>query len=83
MARAAAISTGAAQIVKTFFPNLVTFSYSPEVKSKLALKAYDVISNGRLEYDAGMHDLTQSIMAIKKTMTTSQRQITDTAGAYR
>lgn len=70
------MGTGVAQIVKTFFPNLVTFSYSPEVKSRLVLKAYDVISNGRLEYDAGWTDLTQSIMAIKKTMTPSQRQIT-------
>ncbi|HEL3751757.1 TPA: terminase, partial [Stenotrophomonas maltophilia] len=35
---------------------------------------------GRLEYDAGMHDLTRSIMAIKKTLTKSQRQITYTAG---
>ncbi|MBH1591213.1 terminase [Stenotrophomonas maltophilia] len=74
------MGTGVAQIVKTFFPNLVTFSYSPEVKAKLVLKAYDVISNGRLEYDAGMHDLTRSIMAIKKTLTKSQRQITYTAG---
>jgi len=74
------MGTGVAQIVKTFFPNLVTFSYSPEVKSKLVLKAYDVISNGRLEYDAGMLDLTRSIMAIKKTLTKSQRQVTYTAG---
>ena len=70
------MGTGVAQIVRTFFPNLVTFSYSPEVKSRLVLKAYDVIMNGRLEYDAGWTDLTQSIMAIKKTMTPSGRQIT-------
>lgn len=70
------MGTGVAQIVRTFFPNLVTFSYSPEVKTRLVLKAYDVISKGRLEYDAGWTDLTQSIMAIKKAMTASGRQMT-------
>jgi len=28
------MGAGVAQIVKTFFPNLVTFSYSPEVKTR-------------------------------------------------
>lgn len=70
------MGTGVAQIVKTFFPNLVTFSYSPEVKTRLVLKAYDVIMAGRLEYDAGWIDLTQSLMAIKKTMTAGGRQMT-------
>jgi uncharacterized protein YjcR len=70
------MGTGVAQIVKTFFPNLVTFSYSPEVKTRLVLKAYDVIMAGRLEYDAGWTDLTQSLMAIKKTMTAGGRQMT-------
>jgi hypothetical protein len=31
---------------------------------------------GRLEYDAGWTDLTQSLMAIKKTMTAGGRQMT-------
>jgi uncharacterized protein YjcR len=70
------MGTGVAQIVKTYFPNLVTFSYSPEVKTRLVLKAYDVIMAGRLEYDAGWTDLTQSLMAIKKTMTAGGRQMT-------
>lgn len=74
------MGSGVAQLVKQFFPNLVTFSYSPEVKTRLVLKAFDVIHNGRLEFDAGWTDVAQSLMAIRKTMTASGRQSTFTAG---
>lgn len=70
------MGTGVAQIVKTFFPAVTTFSYSPEVKSRLVMKAFDVISNGRIEWDAGWTDIPQSLMSIKKTMTASGRQMT-------
>lgn len=73
------MGTGVAQLVRQFFPQLTTFSYSPEVKTQLVLKAMDVIRSGRLEYDAGWIDLTQSLMSIKKTLTASQRQMTFTA----
>ena len=39
------MGSGVAQLVKSFFPNITTFSYSPEVKTRLVLKAYDVIKN--------------------------------------
>lgn len=74
------MGSGVAQLVKQFFPNLVTFSYSPEVKTRLVLKAYDVIHKGRLEFDAGWTDLVQALMAIRKTMTASGRHMTYTAG---
>jgi len=74
------MGSGVAQLVKQFFPMLTTFSYSPEVKTRLVLKAYDVIHNGRLEFDAGWTDVAQSLMAIRKTMTASGRQMTYTAG---
>ncbi|WP_052470906.1 terminase large subunit domain-containing protein, partial [Xanthomonas citri] len=70
------MGSGVAQLVKQFFPNLVTFSYSPEVKTRLVLKAFDVIHNERLEFDAGWTDVAQSLMAIRKTMTASGRQST-------
>lgn len=69
-----------AQLVKPFFPGLYAFSYSPEVKTRLVMKAYDVISKGRLEFDAGWTDVAQSLMAIRKTITPSGRQFTYTAG---
>lgn len=74
------MGTGVAQLVRQFFPALTTFSYNPEVKTRLVLKAYDVIKNGRLEFDAGWLDLAQSMMAIRKTVTASGRQMTYTAG---
>ncbi|SEJ13451.1 Uncharacterized protein YjcR [Azotobacter beijerinckii] len=74
------MGTGVAQLVRSFFPNLTTFSYSPEVKTRLVMKAWDVIHNGRLEFDAGWTDLASSMMAIRKTMTASKRQFTYTAG---
>ncbi len=74
------MGSGVAQLVKSFFPGLTTFSYSPEVKTRLVLKAYDVIHRGRLEFDAGWTDLASSLMAIRKTTTASGRQMTYTAG---
>src|SRR5690606_5706628 len=74
------MGTGVAQLVRQFFPGLTTFSYSPEVKTRLVLKAYDVIHKGRLEFDAGWTDLASSLMAIRKTTTASGRQMTYTAG---
>lgn len=74
------IGQGVYQLVKDFFPAVQGFSYSPEVKTRLVLKAMDVIGKGRLEFDAGWTDLAGSFMAIKKTMTPSGRQITFQAG---
>ena len=74
------MGSGVAQLVRQFFPGLTTFSYSPEVKTRLVLKAYDVIHKGRLEFDAGWTDLASSLMAIRKTVTASGRQFTYTAG---
>ena len=74
------LGSGVAQQVRQFFPAVTTFSYSPEVKTRLVLKAYDVIHKGRLEFDAGWTDMAQSLMAIRKTVTAGGRQYTYTAG---
>ncbi|WP_336332297.1 terminase ATPase subunit family protein [Pseudomonas putida] len=74
------IGSAVAQLVRQFFPGLRTFSYSPEVKTRLVMKAWDVISRGRLEFDAGWTDMAQSLMAIRKTVTPGGRQFTYTAG---
>ena len=70
------MGTGVAQLVQEFFPNLTTFTYSVDVKTQLVLKGMDVIQNGRLEFDAGSTEIAHSLMAIKKTLTASQRQMT-------
>lgn len=74
------LGSAVAQLVRQFFPGLKTFSYSPEVKTRLVMKAWDVISKGRLEFDAGWTDLASSLMAIRKTVTPGGRQFTYTAG---
>lgn len=77
---ATGMGSGVAQLVRAFFPALTTFSYSPEVKTRLVMKTWDVINKGRLEFDAGWTDLASSMMAIRKTTTASGRQLTYTAG---
>lgn len=63
-------------IVQQFFPAVTRIDYSPEVKYRLVLKGKDVISKGRLEYDAGWSDVTQAFMSIRREMTASGRQST-------
>lgn len=70
------MGTGVAQLVQEFFPNLTTFTYSIDIKTQLVIKGMDVINKGRLEFDAGSTEIAHSLMAIKKTLTASQRQMT-------
>ena len=58
------------------FPAARRITYSVEVKNRLVLKAKDVISRGRLEFDAGWTDIAQAFLSIRKTMTASGRQAT-------
>lgn len=74
------VGAGVCDRVRQFFAAVTTFSYSPEVKSRLVLKAFDVIYHGRLEFDAGWTDVAQAFMAIRKTATPSGRQLTYQAG---
>lgn len=71
---------GVYQLVRQFFPNAKGYNYSPETKTMMVLKASDVIRRGRLQYDAGWSDVTQSFMAIRRTMTASGRSVTYDAG---
>ena len=77
-----ATGVGAAvyELVKQFFPGVRSINYSVEVKSRLVLKAKDVIVNRRLEFDAGWTEMAQAFMAIRKTLTASGRQSTYAAG---
>ena len=65
------IGHGVYENVKAFFPAAREFVYNPNVKNELVLKAYDVISHRRLEFDAGHTDIAQSFMAIRKSVTAS------------
>ena len=74
------LGQGVYQCVLPFFPAAKAINYSLEVKTRLVLKAKSVISNGRLEFDAGMTDLAQAFLAIRRVLTTSGRAVTYEAG---
>ncbi|WP_091823405.1 terminase ATPase subunit family protein [Marinobacterium iners] len=74
------IGSSVYQLVRKFFPAAVQYQYNPEVKGQLVMKAYQLISKGRLEFDAGWVDIAQAFMAIRKTTTASGRHITFMAG---
>ncbi len=61
-------------------PDAQGFTYSVEVKTSLVLKANDVISKGRLEFDAGWTDFAASFMSIRKTTTAAGGRVTYQAG---
>lgn len=71
---------GVLPIVRGFFPAVTALNYSPEVKTRMVLKAKNIINKGRLEFDAGWIDIAQSFMAISKTLTASGRHVTYVAG---
>ena len=77
-----ATGVGAAvyQLVSKWFPTARRFTYSPESKSMLVMKALNVIGKGRLHFDAGWVDLAQSFMAIKRSLTDSGRHVKYSAG---
>jgi hypothetical protein len=54
--------------------------YSLEVKAGMVMKAQNVVRRGRLAFDSGMLDIVSSFISIKKTATTSGRNITFKAG---
>lgn len=74
------IGQGVFQMVRTFYPSAREVNYSVEVKTRLVLKAKQLISRRRLEFDAGWTDVAMAFMAIKRTMTPSGRQATFQAG---
>ena len=65
------VGHGVYENVKGFFPAVREFVYNPNVKNALVLKAYDIISHRRLEFDAGHTDIAQSFMAIRRATTAS------------
>jgi hypothetical protein len=57
------------QLVRKWFPLVTAITYSPLSKSQMVLKAKNVISAGRLEFDAGWMDMMSAFMAIRPEIT--------------
>ena len=64
------------QLVVQKFPMAKRFDYNVALKTSMVLKAKNVFTSGRFEYDNGAQDVLQSFMAIRAELTGSQRQIT-------
>lgn len=54
--------------------------YSLELKAQMIMKAQNVVRRGRIAFDAGMLDIVSAFVSIKKTLTTSGRNVTFKAG---
>jgi uncharacterized protein YjcR len=74
------IGQGVYQLVKQFFPAARAIQYSIEVKTRMVMKAVEVMRTKRLEFDAGWTDIAQAFMAIRKQVTPSGRSLTYSAG---
>ena len=77
---ATGIGSAVWQLVRNFFPAAEAISYSPEVKARMVLKTLDVMTKGRLQFDAGWTDMAAAFMSIKKAMTPSGQRVTYQAG---
>ena len=74
------LGQGVYQLVIKFFPAARSINYSVEVKNRLVMKALNVISKGRLEFDAGAVDLAQAFLSIRRALTASGRNVTFESG---
>jgi hypothetical protein len=74
------MGVGVFPLVRKFFPAATAINYDPMVKTRMVLKAKNIISKGRLEFDASWFDIAQAFMAIRKTLTASGKHVTYDAG---
>jgi len=74
------IGQGVFEMVRRFFPAVRAITYSVGVKTRLVLKAKQLIAKRRLEFDAGWSDVAMAFLAIRRTATPTGRQATFSAG---
>ena len=65
-----------AEHVVKFYPSLVRLNYNIEVKTRMALRAKELLTRRRLQFDAGSQDVAKSFLSIKKALTGSGGQMT-------
>ncbi len=72
------IGYGVFDLVRAFYPRVMSIHYSLETKNILVLKAQDTIQKGRIVWDAGWNDISQAFLSIKRG-TTGSGQVTYSA----
>lgn len=60
--------------------SIAKIEYSLDVKAAMIMKAQNVIRRGRLAFDSSFLDIVSAFVSIKKTLTTSGRNVTFKAG---
>jgi uncharacterized protein YjcR len=60
--------------------SVAKIEYSLELKAQMIMKAQNVIRRGRLAFDSMLLDIVSAFVSIKKTLTTSGRNVTFKAG---
>ena len=60
--------------------SVAKIEYSLELKAQMVMKAQNVVRRGRLAFDVGMLDIVSAFVSIKKTLTSSGRNMTFRAG---
>lgn len=64
------------ELVKHWFPTVRRIEYTVASKIALVVKGQNVFRNGRIEFDAGWTDLMQALVAIRPSLTGSQKGVT-------
>ena len=72
-----------ARIVEKRFPMVTRYLYTALLKMQMVLQCQQMMRKGRLEWDAGWSDLSQSFMAIRRDTTASGGASTFKAGRNR
>lgn len=63
------IGLGVYDIVHNFYPATKKINYSPETKSRLVLRAKELVRSRRVQWDSGWNDLMRAFMAIQRITT--------------
>lgn len=68
------------ELVVKWFPTARRVDYTVASKAALVMKGQNVFRKRRFEYDAGWHDVTSALMAIRPALTKGQKQVTYVSG---
>jgi hypothetical protein len=68
------------ELVKAWFLLARRIEYSVSSKTALVMKGQNVMRRGRFEYDAGWHDVSSALMAIRPAMTKGGKHVTYQSG---
>lgn len=63
-------------LVVKFYPKAKAIIYRVEEKNDMVLKAYQIISHGRLQFDAEKTDIASAFLTIHQAPTSSGKQVT-------